>query len=108
MDHYKILTTDRLRDVVAEGVRVGFNRTVDLGSLGFTAREDGLHLVCLRLPFHQAFDSSLPDHHRVDVMVNVEGSDEPEVIMIDIADRTYSTLPGMEVLKIGPLEGSSV
>ena len=68
-----------------------FNRQVDANNLVKHIDLEGVHMLHVMLPFHNADFADIP-HHRCQVLMKVNGTKEPEVFMLDVASEQYETL----------------
>lgn len=68
-----------------------FNRQVDANNLVKHIDLEGVHMLHVMLPFHNADHAQIP-HHRCQVLMKVNGTKEPEVFMLDVASEQYEKL----------------
>lgn len=68
-----------------------FNRQVDENNLVKSIDLEGVHMLHVMLAFHNADHAQIP-HHRCQVLMKVNGTDEPEIFMLDVAAEQYEKL----------------
>lgn len=85
----RIFSTDMALAAMREGAKLGLNRQVDVDGITPLIDPDGWHAGVVILPFHSAFDKSLPSHHRIELMVKVKGSMDPIQLVMDITVDTW-------------------
>lgn len=68
-----------------------FNRQVNADNILKDIDLEGVHMLHVMLPFHNADHAQIP-HHRCQVLMKVNGTKEPEVFMLDVAAEQYEKL----------------
>jgi hypothetical protein len=91
MSHIKVANTHDLKALNKAAAEYGFNRHVPDAFLADLDPE-GYHILSLRLFDHQAYDRSLPIHHRAEVWCKMLGSNDPDHIYIDIRAEDWDNL----------------
>lgn len=92
MSDIRIADTDKLLRMCTEAERYDLNRQLDTGAVAKDADPKGQHVVSRILPFHNRGITGDVLHHRVEVLVKVQGKDEPVRTVLDVLDETYESL----------------
>lgn len=94
----RVLGTPQLLALIKEGNDLGLNRQLDYYTVERDADPEGIHVLGMVLPFHQAYDA-FPPHHRVQVYIKVKDSMEPVVAYLDVTDEKWDRLIRAEDLE---------
>lgn len=90
----KVVNTETLKTLQHRAAKNQFNRQVSETFLDNLDAE-GLHLVNVVLPFHNADFASIP-HHRCEILAKFTGQDDPTVVMLDVATDDFEALTPVE------------
>lgn len=93
----RVMTTNQLIDAVTRGNRCMFNRCLDTDIIKREAHPIGFHVFQVVLPFHEAFDKSLPAHHRVMGLIKLRGREEGQEVIFDISTIDWNSYMTPEV-----------
>lgn len=91
----RVLTTDQLFKLNRAARRSHFNRTLSTEWMKKSVDPDGIHVAELVLYGHN-MDSAPILHHRLRVLVKVNGTNDPERVTLDVAASEWQKLLTVE------------
>lgn len=80
----RVLTTDQLIRAIRRGNSLNLNRQLNENAIKKDAHKVGFHVFEVILAFHEAFDKSLPAHHRVMGLIRLADSNDGAQVIFDV------------------------
>lgn len=97
----RVINKGTLIALCKHGRGYGFNRCIDWTWIEANCDDRTMHVVEMLLIDHQAYDRSLPVHHRVRVWMRDRWSYEPRMFTLDISDADWRFLMTLDEFENG-------
>lgn len=90
MSDIRILSTSQLLQAAYEGTMLGLNRQLDYSHVQRHADPNGFHVFSVILPFHEAYNKSLPAHHRVSGLIKLDNRIDGAEVIFDVTTENWN------------------
>lgn len=98
MSDTRAMNTKQLLAAIREGISLGLNRQLEYAAIKRAVDYEGWHVFTVILPFHEAFDRSLPPHHRVNGLIKLWAVKEGLEVTFDVTSAHWNRCLKAEML----------